>query len=332
MLCVRCSHALPPRADRCVRCFALNPENRPAPAPRALHDSGPAAPLQVSLASDPPVAPVSISFDDERTPALLPQPSAAVTEPDPDPVLTPRFAVPAAPRPRKTPALDTRPVLRRAPRPESRRERKLALPLEAEPALPFDAEPALPFEAEPALPFEAEPALPFDAEPALPFDAEPALPFEAEPPRAAAAPALAPRSPSLASAGARLVAWSLDAALIGATSAACIAASLRVSHVRYPLDFLRAAAPLYGALVLLLCVAYAALLTALCGRTPGMALAGHHLLTLDGRPPTAAQAMGRAFLALPSAALGLFGFSLALFDRRGQTLHDKLSGCITVVD
>ncbi len=324
MLCVRCSHALPPRADRCVRCFALNPANRPAPVPRALHDSGPAAPLQVSLASDPPMAPVAISFDDERTPALLPQPSAAVTEPDPDPVLTPRFAVPAAPRPGIALPRDAKAVRRRAPIQESRRERKLALP--------FEAEPSLPFEAEPSLAFEAEPSLPFEAGPALPFDAEPILPFEAEPPRAAAAPALASRAPALPSGGARLVAWSLDAALIGAASAACIAASLRVSHVRYPLDFLRATASLYGALVLLLCVAYAALLTALCGRTPGMALAGHHLRTLEGRPPTAAQALWRAFLALPSAALGLFGFSLALFDRRGQTLHDKLSGCITVVD
>lgn len=41
MLCVRCAHPLPPRADRCLRCFALNPQNRPGPvappppAPRA---------------------------------------------------------------------------------------------------------------------------------------------------------------------------------------------------------------------------------------------------------------------------------------------------------
>ena len=35
MQCVRCSHPLPPRADRCLRCFALNPDNAP------LHDFGP---------------------------------------------------------------------------------------------------------------------------------------------------------------------------------------------------------------------------------------------------------------------------------------------------
>ena len=281
MLCVRCSHALPPRADRCVRCFALNPENRPAPVPRALHDSGPAAPLEVSIASDPPMAPVAISFDDERTPA--PQPSGAVTEPDPAPVLTPRFAVPAAPR-------HAGPEHGAPPRPAPRREPK----------------------------------------PALPFDLEPAQPLV--PPRPAA-PVLSPPPPrARATAGDRLLAWSLDSALIALTAAACAAASLRVGHVRYPLDFLRDNAPLFGALVLVLALAYSALLTALCGRTPGMALAGHHLRTRAGKPPAASEALLRALLALPSAALGLFGFTLALFDRRGQTLHDKLTGCVTVVD
>ena len=33
MLCVRCKHPLPPRADRCLRCFALNPQNVEAPLP-----------------------------------------------------------------------------------------------------------------------------------------------------------------------------------------------------------------------------------------------------------------------------------------------------------
>ena len=252
MLCVRCSHTLPPRADRCVRCFALNPENRPAPVSRALHDSGPAAPVAVSIASDPPMAPVALCFDDERTPS--PQP---LTEPDPAPVRTPRFAVPE-PRPKP-------PV----PPPRS------ALPLKPMPPQP---------------------------------------------------------KPARAPASARLLAWSLDATLICATAAVCIAASLRVSHVRYPLDFLRDAAPLFGALVVITAVAYSSLLTALCGRTPGMSLAGHHLRTLEGDAPTPSRALLRAVLALPSAALGLFGFVLALVDRRGQTLHDKLCRCITIVD
>src|ERR1700686_328925 len=33
MLCTRCSHPLKPRADRCVRCFALTPQNGAQPPP-----------------------------------------------------------------------------------------------------------------------------------------------------------------------------------------------------------------------------------------------------------------------------------------------------------
>ena len=209
--------------------------------------------------------------------------AAAVTDPDPAPVLTPRFALPAKPLPRPAPPRAPVPTPPRAPVP----------PPAPRLALPFDIE---------------------------------------QPERPATPPPVATHALAPASNSARLLAWSFDGALIAATSAACIAASLRVGHVRYPLDFLRAAAPLFGALVVVTAVAYGSLLTALCGRTPGMALAGHRLRRLDGRPPTASEAMWRALLALPSVALGLFGFTLALFDRRGQTLHDKLSGCITVVD
>ena len=35
MRCVRCKHPLPPRADRCLRCFALNPQNLETPLPPA---------------------------------------------------------------------------------------------------------------------------------------------------------------------------------------------------------------------------------------------------------------------------------------------------------
>ena len=268
MLCVRCSHTLPPRADRCVRCFALNPENRPAP--------------------------VAICFDDERTPA---PPSPEVTEPDPAPVLTPRFAVPPQPRPAPTTLAP-----RRAPRP----------------ALPFDVEPV--FTVGAAAPVELEPTPPHLAG------------VPAHPARAPAPPLEPPRTLRWVSAPGRLLAWSVDLTLLVAANAACIAACVRAGHVRYPLDFLRQTAPLFGALFVLTAVGYAALLTALCGRTPGMVLAGHHLRRLDGSAPTTSEAMLRAALALPSAALGLFGFTLALFDRRGQSLHDKLSGCITVVD
>ncbi len=68
MLCVRCSHPLPPRADRCVRCFALNRlpadalafsfDDEPVPIPNSNSGSAskprrkPASPFLLSFAVD----------------------------------------------------------------------------------------------------------------------------------------------------------------------------------------------------------------------------------------------------------------------------------------
>lgn len=90
MLCARCSHPLSPRKGRCLRCFALNPEDRPAPVSRRVHDSGPASPLRVSIKSDPPQMPLAFSFDDEQAPAAAP--AAAITDPELEPELEPRTA------------------------------------------------------------------------------------------------------------------------------------------------------------------------------------------------------------------------------------------------
>jgi len=81
-----------------------------------------------------------------------------------------------------------------------------------------------------------------------------------------------------------------------------------------------------------LAVAWSWVFVALWGRTPGMALTGQRLRTVDGAAPGPLAAFTRAALALLSAVLGLSGFVLALFDRRGQTLHDKLCHCVAVVD
>ena len=66
---------------------------------------------------------------------------------------------------------------------------------------------------------------------------------------------------------------------------------------------------------------------ALGASTPGLALAGLRLRTLHGTAPGPQLAFARALLCLVSA-VGLFGFLLALFDVRSQTLHDKLCGCV----
>ena len=68
---------------------------------------------------------------------------------------------------------------------------------------------------------------------------------------------------------------------------------------------------------------------------PGMLLAGLHVVRLHRGAPhrvTVARALFRAALALPSLDCGAFGFVLALFDARGQALHDRLSGCGVVAD
>ena len=66
------------------------------------------------------------------------------------------------------------------------------------------------------------------------------------------------------------------------------------------------------------------------GRTPGRRLMGIHLIDSTGHAPGAARALIRAMLSLVSFGLFLSGFWLALFDRHGQTLHDKLTRTFVV--
>jgi uncharacterized RDD family membrane protein YckC len=258
MLCVRCSHPLPPRADRCLRCFALNPQNRAGALSRPFHDSGPAAPVALAFASDPPARPLELSFEDEPL-GDVPLGDLEADLADADPGPAPRFAS-EPPR-----------AVARAPEPV------------------------------PAPPAAVRPA--------------------------------PERAPRRASAAARLLAWALDGALLcAATCAHLLLASRLEGDSRHPLDVFFSAAPLWAALAAFLAVAYSWFFVALGGRTPGMALTGQRLCTLQGDAPTPAEALLRALVSLPSAALGLFGFVLALFDARGQTLHDKLCRCVVVVD
>jgi uncharacterized RDD family membrane protein YckC len=66
------------------------------------------------------------------------------------------------------------------------------------------------------------------------------------------------------------------------------------------------------------------------GRTPGRRLLGIYLVDSSGSAPGPARALLRAGLALVSFGLFLSGFWLALFDRHGQTLHDKLTRTFVV--
>jgi len=84
-------------------------------------------------------------------------------------------------------------------------------------------------------------------------------------------------------------------------------------------------------LTLLLSLVYSAVAGFLWeGRTVGRRLLGIRLVDRSGLAPAPARAIARALLSALSFALFLGGFWLALFDRRGQTLHDKLTSTFVV--
>jgi uncharacterized RDD family membrane protein YckC len=309
MLCVRCSHPLSPRADRCVRCFALNPPSEPSALGAALHQpvaepadfdltSGPPAPaMPMSIESDPPgrlavdihsePPPQSGSFRIARE-ASAPLLARAIPDTDPDPV----------PLPVQPPTM-----------PFARPRKAENLPL------PF---------AMPAVPAVSAPAVSVLSKP---FDSAPVAPA-----LSSAAPALKSETQVRASGGSRLGAWSIDFGLLFLLACAQILLAARLtSHDWVDLALSRPLFPFW--MVLLACDATAcSWLFAAAGRTPGMLALGQRLRTLDGALPTPWEALQRALLSLLSAAPALFGFSFALFDSRGQTLHDKLCGCIVTID
>jgi uncharacterized RDD family membrane protein YckC len=181
----------------------------------------------------------------------------------------------------------------------------------------------------------------FDSGPARPVDltiseepgvAPVAVSFASDPPAAAVT---LPERPiaSRASPSRRIAGWSIDLALVAALAAGHVwmAASM-AGETAYALDLVLAFPLLWAALAGCIALAFSWGFVALCGRTPGMALTGQRLRSLQGSAPTPLLAFARALLSLVSVALGLFGFLLALFDARGQTLHDKLCRCLAIVD
>ncbi|QSQ28356.1 RDD family protein [Pyxidicoccus parkwayensis] len=84
-------------------------------------------------------------------------------------------------------------------------------------------------------------------------------------------------------------------------------------------------------LVLVLALVYCAVAAFLWnGRTLGRLLLGLRLVDTHGVAPAPGRAIVRAVLASLSFVLFLGGFWMALFDRRGQTLHDKLTSTFVV--
>jgi uncharacterized RDD family membrane protein YckC len=178
---------------------------------------------------------------------------------------------------------------------------------------------------------------PLDSGPAAPVSvaisdvpvAPVAVSFPSDPPPCVAAPA---RRTGRASSTRRLAGWAIDLAGIAAWLVLQLVVAARFAVGRSLSEtVLVAPGPWLGAGAVL-ALAWSWIFVALWGRTPGMALTGQRLRTADGTPPGPLAAFARAILSLFSAALGLSGFVLALFDARRQTMHDKLCGCVVVVD
>jgi uncharacterized RDD family membrane protein YckC len=129
-----------------------------------------------------------------------------------------------------------------------------------------------------------------------------------------------------------LSAWAIDLLLLASMFAADVLAATHVGAARNWSDALAGAAWLWVAWAAVLAVAWSWVFVACCGRTPGMAATRVRVQAAEGGRPTPMRALVRAVLAVACAAPGLFGFVLALFDARGQMLHDKLCRCVTVVD
>jgi uncharacterized RDD family membrane protein YckC len=84
-------------------------------------------------------------------------------------------------------------------------------------------------------------------------------------------------------------------------------------------------------LVLVLSASYGAVFGWLWdGTTLGRRLFGIRLVDQTGQAPTPVRAIVRAVLSVVSFGAFLGGFWLALFDRKGQTLHDKLTSTFVV--
>ncbi|WXH28430.1 hypothetical protein WA016_02374 [Myxococcus stipitatus] len=142
----------------------------------------------------------------------------------------------------------------------------------------------------------------------------------------------------------RLLSFSIDTAAIAGVAALYITLASSVTGVKSPeaglsgLDgfvaWLRAlhTVLLPGVfLVMLLALVYCAVAAFLWnGRTLGRLLLGLRLVDTHGLAPAPGRAIIRAMLSSVSFVLFLGGFWMALFDRRGQTLHDKLTSTFVV--
>ena len=141
----------------------------------------------------------------------------------------------------------------------------------------------------------------------------------------------------------RLLASGVDIAIVGGLMALYLALASAVTHKSASselsgLDGLMSEAHKLHTLLMpalfvgaLLALVYSGVFAVLWeGRTPGRFLLGLRLVDSHGAPLSPARAGVRAALSCLSFLVFLGGYWLALFDRQGQTLHDKLTHTFVV--
>jgi resuscitation-promoting factor RpfA len=202
----------------------------------------------------------------------------------------------------------------------------------------------VPARAAPRPPERDEDSIPVDIEEEVPAPRPEPRPV---PPQAKSAPVPAADAEvhaRPASLWRRLLAFGIDACAIFAVVALYLMLATSVAGVQGPestltgLDALllqvrslRSVLIPAALLLVILSLAYCAVAAFLWnGRTLGRRLLGLRLVDTRGQAPAPTRAVVRALLASVSFGFFLAGFWMALFDRRGQTLHDKLTSTYVV--
>ena len=139
-------------------------------------------------------------------------------------------------------------------------------------------------------------------------------------------PANASDAPRPAELWRRALAWAVDGALVLVVGAFYLGLAHWVTGGVSLQGLLLPALGLY----VLVGAVYATVGSLMGGRTLGLRLAGIRLVDDRGRTPAPTVTLARSLLGAVSAALLGLGFWVALVDRRGQTLHDKLTSTFIV--
>lgn len=352
--CLKCGSPLPPVGD-CPHCAQSAAAGAPSKTPSLLDQDlhldrrqpspGVAAhiPSFAELAANmkppsvAPVAPPSLPVASRAAPAPVPNFPPAKPMPPPLRRTTPAPAIASDPgTPAFVTAADEAPAV--APLSTASPVNALAGNAVAGESL----EPATLF----AAPNEASPTTsePHPSSEAVPSSSSFPAPSLKEPSRPAGSGSVEEIHARPAALWRRSVAFTVDAAVVLSVLALYLFAAAKITGAQPPQaqlpgvdGFVQRLHAFEGILVpglilaVIVALAYSIGFTILWqGRTIGRRLVGIRLVDKTGQAPKPPRTVVRALLSLVSAALFLGGFWLVLFDRRRQTLHDKLTATFVV--